>query len=73
MAGAEYFGQTAVQLRDHIAVNTMRKSQSHTFAALIRLSRPQPRIIFSWAIDSAAFVLVFKAGAFRCWYIGCNI
>ena len=40
MAGTEYFGETAVQPRDHIPVNTMRKSltQSHTFAALIRLS-----------------------------------
>ena len=36
MAGTEYFGETAVQPRDHIPVNTMRKS--HTFAALIRLS-----------------------------------
>ena len=38
MAGTEYFGETAVQPRDHIPVNTMRKSQSHTFAALTRLS-----------------------------------
>ena len=39
MAGTEYFGQTAVQPRDHIPVNTMRKShRSHTFSALIRLS-----------------------------------
>ena len=38
MAGTEYFGETAVQPRNHIPVNTMRKSQSHTFAALIRLS-----------------------------------
>ena len=37
MAHTEYFGATAQQ-RDHIPVNTMRKSQSHTFAALIRLS-----------------------------------
>ena len=36
MAGTEYFGQTAVHPRDHIPVNTMRKS--HTFAGLIRLS-----------------------------------
>ena len=36
MAGTEYFGQTAVQPRDHIPVNTMRKS--HTFSSLIRLS-----------------------------------
>ena len=26
MAGTEYFGQTAIQPRDHIPVNTMRKS-----------------------------------------------
>ena len=37
MAHTEYFGATAQQ-RDHIPVNTVRKSQSHTFAALIRLS-----------------------------------
>ena len=40
MAGTEYFNETA-QPRDHIPLNTMRKSQSHTvteFAALIRLS-----------------------------------
>ena len=36
MAGTEYFGKTALQPRDHIPVNTMRKS--HTFAAMIRLS-----------------------------------
>ena len=36
MAGTEYFGQTAVQPRDHIPVNSMRKSHNH--AALIRLS-----------------------------------
>ena len=30
MAGTEYFGQTAVQPRDHIPVNTMRKSHNHT-------------------------------------------
>ena len=36
MAGTDYFGETAVQPRDHIPVNTMRKS--HTFAALLRLS-----------------------------------
>ena len=35
-AGTGYFGETGVQPRDHIPVNTMRKS--HTFAALIRLS-----------------------------------
>ena len=33
MTGTEYFGETTVQPRDH----TMR--ESHTFAALIRLSR----------------------------------
>ena len=38
MAGTEYFGETAVQPRDHIPVNTIRKSHNHTFAALIRLS-----------------------------------
>ena len=37
MTGTEYFGETTVQPRDHIPVNTMR--ESHTFAALIRLSR----------------------------------
>ena len=36
MAGTEYFGETALQPRDHIPVNTMRKS--HTFASMIRLS-----------------------------------
>ena len=36
MTGTEYFGETTVQPRDHIPVNTMR--ESHTFAALIRLS-----------------------------------
>ena len=30
MAGTEYFGETAVQPRDHIPVNTMRKSHDHT-------------------------------------------
>ena len=30
MAGTEYFGETAVQPRDHIPVNTMRKSDNHT-------------------------------------------
>ena len=30
MAGTGYFGQTAVQPRDHIPVNTMRKSRNHT-------------------------------------------
>ena len=29
MAGTEYFGETAVQPRDHIPVNTMRKSHNH--------------------------------------------
>ena len=38
VAGREYFGQTAVQPRNHIPVNTMRKSHNHTFAALIILS-----------------------------------
>ena len=32
MAGTEYFGQTAVQPRDHIPVNTMRKSYNHTLS-----------------------------------------
>ena len=32
MAGTEYFGQTAVQPRDHIPVNTMRKSHNHTLS-----------------------------------------
>ena len=46
MGGTEYLGETAVQPRDHIPVNTMRKSHNHT------LSRhwydyPQPHIIFS--------------------------
>ena len=36
MAGIEYFVETTVQPRDHIPVNTTR--ESHTFAALIRLS-----------------------------------
>ena len=35
MAGTEYFGETAAEPRDHIPVNI---TQSHTFAALIRLS-----------------------------------
>ena len=30
MPGTEYFGQTAVQQRDHIPVNTMRKSYNLT-------------------------------------------
>ena len=30
MAGTEYFGETAIQPRDHIPVNTMRKSHNHT-------------------------------------------
>ena len=34
MAGTEYFGETAVQLRDHVPVNTMRKSQNHTLSRL---------------------------------------
>ena len=32
MAGTEYFGQTAVQPRDHIPVNTIRKSHNHTLS-----------------------------------------
>ena len=32
MAGTEYFGQTAVQPRYHIPVNTMRKSHNHTLS-----------------------------------------
>ena len=32
MAGTEYFGQTAVQPRDHIPVNTMRKSHNRTLS-----------------------------------------
>ena len=32
MAGTEYFGQTAVQPRDHTPVNTMRKSHNHTLS-----------------------------------------
>ena len=32
MAGTEYFGETVVQLRDHIPVNTMRKSHNHTLS-----------------------------------------
>ena len=35
LAGTEYFGETEVQPRDNIPVNTMRKPQNHTFAALI--------------------------------------
>ena len=40
MAGTEYFGETAVQPRDHIPAcqNHAEITQSHTFAALIRLS-----------------------------------
>ena len=30
MAGTEYFGETAVQPRDYIPVNTMRKPHNHT-------------------------------------------
>ena len=30
MAGREYFGETAVKPRNHIPVNTMRKSHNHT-------------------------------------------
>ena len=40
MADTEYFSETA-QPRDHIPLNTMWKSQSHTVSL-----RPQPRIIF---------------------------
>ena len=32
MAGTEYFGETAVQPRDHIPVNTVRKSHNHTLS-----------------------------------------
>ena len=32
MGGTEYFGETAVQPRDHIPVNTMRKSHNHTLS-----------------------------------------
>ena len=32
MTGTEYFGETAVQARDHIPVNTMRKSRNHTLS-----------------------------------------
>ena len=32
MAGTEYFGQTAVQPRDLIPVNTTRKSHNHTLS-----------------------------------------
>ena len=32
MTGAEYFGETAVQPRDYIPVNTMRKSRNHTLS-----------------------------------------
>ena len=32
MAGIEYLGETAVQPRDHIPVNTMRKSHNHTLS-----------------------------------------
>ena len=38
MAGTEYFGETTVQRRDHIPVNSMRKSHNQTFAALLWLS-----------------------------------
>ena len=38
MAGTEYFGQTAVQPRDHTCQHHAEITQSHTFAALIRLS-----------------------------------
>ena len=41
MAGTEYFGETAVQPRDHIPVTCCQHhaeiTQSHTFAALVRL------------------------------------
>ena len=39
MAGTEYFSETA-QPRKHIAVNTMRKSQSRTFANLVPRAFP---------------------------------
>ena len=32
MAGTEYFGETSVQPRDHIPVNTMRNSHNHTLS-----------------------------------------
>ena len=32
MAGTQYFGETAVQPRDHTPVNTMRKSHNHTLS-----------------------------------------
>ena len=32
MAGTKYFGETAVQPRDHIPVNTMWKSHNHTLS-----------------------------------------
>ena len=32
MAGTKYFGETAAQPRDHIPVNTMRKSHNHTLS-----------------------------------------
>ena len=46
MAGTEYFGETAVQRRDPIPVNTMRKSHNHTLSRH-RYDYPQPHIIFS--------------------------
>ena len=38
MAGTECFGETAVQPRDHIRQHHAEITQSHTFAALVRLS-----------------------------------
>ena len=35
MAGTEYFGETEVQPRDHIPVNTMRKSLNHTLGLVL--------------------------------------
>ena len=46
MAGTEYFGQTAIQPRDHIPVNTMRKSHITHLSGTDK-DYPQPRIIFS--------------------------
>ena len=45
MAGPDYFGETVVQPRDHIPVNT-----SHTitrFHGNDNVDYPQPRLIFS--------------------------
>ena len=46
MAGTEYFGETAVQPRDHIPVNTTRKSHNHTLSPNWQ-GYPQPLIILS--------------------------